>query len=420
MGSVNFQLDGALSNGQEQRIALGLSIAVTFTAITPSVRTAPSGTALVVRLQKQSGGAPTDYIEATIVAGQLVGLVAVGSIAIPAGASSQIYLRVVTASAAQNLTLIAQFGEATGTRAILSWNIDGDAPIDAEWMRMAGPAVGYQIRAAAVTPRTPPPTVAAHLAFAFLDSAGNPVNGGLTVTLAASSGAYSVAWPTGAPPLALPGGCTVVVTVTDLVDTDMVGALIVLELEAPGLGDALCSLDDLRLALGIDTSDADAALTLAIAGASEMIRGLTRRQLSLSRTITAERHVRAGGVPIGRLPLREWPILSIAELRDGDGDVIDPSEYVVEAETGLLRSLSGAVWADLEVDYVTGFAGGIPPDLRLAAVLQAEYLFKQLEPGGGRLGNRGPAQAAVGSPGYLTDDWVPQALTLARRYARAA
>src|SRR3972149_1786749 len=105
--------------------------------------------------------------------------------------------------------------------------------------------------------------------------------------------------------------------------------------------------------------------------------------LTVRRLMRWSRHVRAGGVPIGRLPLREWPILSIAELRDGDGDVIDPSEYVVEAATGLLRSLSGAIWADLEVDYVPGFVAGIPPDLRLAGVLPAAYLFKQLQAGGG-------------------------------------
>lgn len=413
MGVLVLQLDGALSNGQEQQFPLNLTGAITVERISGAVRTAPGGGALTFRLQKQTGASPTDYIQATISSGQLIGLVAAGAIA---NVTSDLFLRIVTANGAQSLTVTAETVEAVAGRSLLSFNLDGAPGVGVEWARVPGPSLATDILALGVMAKTPPSPSSQALILRILDSSGAIVD---SVSINVSpSGFGSFGWPIGAPPLRLPGGSTLSIFASSVFVSGMSGAVFVLELGTPDTGDDLCSVDDVRTLLGIDTPDQDGAIQLAVTAASEMLRSYTLRRLTELAFVTAER-IDPRGLSLAELRLREYPVISVSNLTDDDGNVVSPSSYAVDQAAGIVRGVGGYVFTEpVLVDYTIGYADGLPLDLRYAAMLQAGHLYQQAAGGGGRLGNRGPAQAEAGSPGYVIGPWQPDARDIADRYRR--
>jgi uncharacterized phiE125 gp8 family phage protein len=287
VGLLNIELDGALANGQELQIGLGLTVGSTFTHWTPSLLSAPFGAPFVARIQNESGATPAQYIEATIAISETLAAMVTGAVEIPAAGS--LWVRIVTAATAQNLRGTADYSES-----------------------------------------------------------------------------------------------------------------------------GLAGLADLKAFLGITATTHDALLALALLSASDRIRNHTRRHIT-GRTVLAERNW------IGQTDfwaLDDYPVQQVLEVRDSGGIVIDPSNYRIDGAGGALEGINGYPFlTDWTVDYVSGYAS-VPESLKGAAVMQAAHTFRLSQPGGNRLGDRGPAQAEAGSPGYVVDPWQPDVLEAIRPYVR--
>lgn len=104
---LNVGIDGALFDGQES-VLKGFITQAIISRFAPSVVVAPTGTALTIRVQDQTGAGPANFLEATIAAGSLTGTAVTGSLTI--APEAEFFLRVVTASAAASLAGYIELG----------------------------------------------------------------------------------------------------------------------------------------------------------------------------------------------------------------------------------------------------------------------------------------------------------------------
>ena len=174
-----------------------------------------------------------------------------------------------------------------------------------------------------------------------------------------------------------------------------------------GVVAALTSLARVKEWLGKTGSEDDAILTNLISGQSARIQAYLHRYV-IQQTITGEIHHGHGRE---KLVLDEWPVSAVSEVRE-DGDAIDAATYELDTAKGILyarQNGNASVWSkgsrNYAVDYTAGYAT-TPDDLVDAATKQVVYVFRQSQPGGNRLGERGAVLDPGGSAQYLTGPWA--------------
>ena len=160
----------------------------------------------------------------------------------------------------------------------------------------------------------------------------------------------------------------------------------------------LCTLDDLKQRLGIETkSEHDALLTRLIAGFTRRADSYTHRGLIVTAAAVTEYY--AGGTAY--LQLRRYPIVAITSIKECLGynfteaePLTAGEEYRIvqpgEGDRGVLERL-WCPWrgglGDVQVVYRGGFCAAgatpaagefaLPDDLREAAIQQCSLLFKR-------------------------------------------
>lgn len=133
----------------------------------------------------------------------------------------------------------------------------------------------------------------------------------------------------------------------------------------PAATTGLTTLDMLKLALGITTDDDDDYLEMQIVNASSFVCGILNvaaaqdgtRNLGLE---TLEEY--CSGPLLSRVP-----IVSIEAMADGNGDSLDPADYLVDKITGRLFG-ANTRWANLVYNYT-------PPALPMLVTYKAGWLL---------------------------------------------
>lgn len=138
------------------------------------------------------------------------------------------------------------------------------------------------------------------------------------------------------------------------------------------------TLDEVKDALNITDTNSDSILGSLISAQSAAIQSATNRKL-IKTTYTDYFN---GDHDLKQLCLQEFPVSSITTVHDDTdrdydaGSLISSEDYVVEADTGILRfdTLLTRGQQNIKVVYVAGY-DPVPDDLKLACtyLVAAEY-----------------------------------------------
>ena len=151
---------------------------------------------------------------------------------------------------------------------------------------------------------------------------------------------------------------------------------------------SLCTLEELKLHIGIAQSTHDTLLTALVNEASGIINAETRRIIEIADH--TEFH---DGEFQNSVILHEYPVASESTITlTEDDEAIDTADFAVDFDQGVLRLLDGATFAqgekNVKIVYRAGFnvtgspvAGetDLPFDLRLACKVIAGRLFQLRE-----------------------------------------
>ena len=149
---------------------------------------------------------------------------------------------------------------------------------------------------------------------------------------------------------------------------------------------ALVTLNEVKEALQISGSDDDARLSGYINRATDMIETYCGHRF-LRATYTDEVYSGNNGY---RLPLRNWPVVSISSISNRTGDFNNPSwttvdsgNYTLVTEGGKDRGLvySAIGWpsssGNFKITYIAGYAttADIPGDIKEACIELVSFLY---------------------------------------------
>lgn len=136
----------------------------------------------------------------------------------------------------------------------------------------------------------------------------------------------------------------------------------------------LASLDAAKAALGITGSSEDATLPPLISAASAAITRECNRGSFISETVEESLFIRG----LDAVLLQRYPVSEVVSVTHC-GTTLDPSEYEVDAISGMLIHLSNDGEVDswtrgrLVVRYIAGYElAGVPADLVRAAIMLAQ------------------------------------------------
>lgn len=196
--------------------------------------------------------------------------------------------------------------------------------------------------------------------------------------------------------------------------------LSVLDLVSFGSAASFTDLATVKQCLGLDANDSsqDEQIARLIAGVSQNMKSYMRRAI-VETPHVGEIHSGNGRT---ELLLREFPVVAASGITIlEDGSALDPSSFVVDYAAAIVQRKDGLTFnpgvGNLSVDYVSGFAEGVPQDLNLAAVKQVLYELRLK-------GDRNAISLArskiegVVEDVYLTGDWAQGVESVLRRYQR--
>jgi len=399
-------IEGVLSDALEVELP-SFGQATTLLRFTPRVSTAPSAADAVIRIQKQSGGAPTDFIQATIVNGALLGVQAAGSISLSAGDTW--FLHVVTASGAEwlEVTVIADVANVTG---IIDSTFPGVLvdPFEVEIPSVPGVTTIQRIVARVATAPSGGSCVVK-----IQDGSGAAPPNSITSTI--SSG--STIGTAGVGSIAVGPSTRLYVRATPTNGAEWLQV----ELElAPATGAAALDLTTLACVkdeANISGTTLDALIaTLISAVSAEMTRYMQRQIAPVS--YTSERF---DGEGENWFEVKHPPIRALTAI-NLEGDLGVYSEAVTLAGTKR-DDVAGVVWIgadgfqDLDLVTLLGahigevtYDGGfpvVPLDIAQKACLQVIHELNQTDRRGGRLGLQQKVLDSGGTSTYVVGKWAP-------------
>lgn len=159
----------------------------------------------------------------------------------------------------------------------------------------------------------------------------------------------------------------------------------------PATTRALTTRDRVKLELGLTDTSADAWIDAKVVEVSDLIATHCRR--AFGRTVVLETFRRGRGHASLETVLKGWPVSAIATVSEGD-DALEPTEWLLDASTGILRRVDEAgetvAWSGdvLAVTYTYGWllpgqvGRDLPGDIEAAAVAQirSEWFGRQRDP----------------------------------------
>jgi hypothetical protein len=191
----------------------------------------------------------------------------------------------------------------------------------------------------------------------------------------------------------------------------MHSTLEILEETVDSAGPDLISLDDLKLALGIEGTDEDAALQAAITMQSRLIADYCNRRFGLAQaleTFTYDRHENM--LARQALTLSLYPVVEVTEVLSAG---LAGTDHSFDPASGRLWMTSGFCWVDtVTVTYSGGYELPAHAPARLQqAVIQAvndgrttgsrDAGIREVQHGDTRIAYFTPSMAAASS-GYLS------------------
>lgn len=134
----------------------------------------------------------------------------------------------------------------------------------------------------------------------------------------------------------------------------------------PAATTALTTLDRVKLGLGITDDSSDELLEIQILEQSDVICALLNTAMAQdgTRTLgleTVEEILE--GPTLSRLP-----VVEIEEIRDGNGTIFDPADYLVDKATGRFIGPPSAAWFNLVYNFT-------PPPIPLIVRYKAGWLL---------------------------------------------
>jgi len=175
----------------------------------------------------------------------------------------------------------------------------------------------------------------------------------------------------------------------------------------------LCSIDDVRSYLGIAGAGHDEAIGMLIAAASEAIENYCRRRFAEQDYV--EYH---GGGGHQRVVLRHRPVIAVSGVWDdlarefGEASEIEPDEYVVDAERGII-ALKVGVFSDGHLNVKVAYSAGyevVPGDLAQACTMLVAAWFNLGRTGGDGMVSRSAGGAVFQYPAQPFPEQVIQVL----------
>lgn len=131
----------------------------------------------------------------------------------------------------------------------------------------------------------------------------------------------------------------------------------------------LCSLDDVKQYLGIETTTSDVLITSLINSASAFIESFTNRVFSIADYTEVR-----DGTGNSKMPVCFAPITEITSVK------IDDIEYDVKHTQTLIYFSNGNIFPagimNVELQYKAGYSS-IPLDVKQACIELVAYKFKQ-------------------------------------------
>lgn len=150
----------------------------------------------------------------------------------------------------------------------------------------------------------------------------------------------------------------------------------------------IITVDQLKDHLGVSGNARDERWDTIARGISAFVEKKTRREWAQKARTEVYR-----GTDVPSLPMRHYPIVSVATLTVDGAAFVSGSDFSIDKPHGILYRLGGAPWENVEeqenisVVYTAG-PPAIPDDLVLAALEMAVFVVRA---GGG--------QTSVGVPG---------------------
>jgi hypothetical protein len=142
---------------------------------------------------------------------------------------------------------------------------------------------------------------------------------------------------------------------------------------------ALISMEDAKAILKIQNDENDGILEMQIEGVSSLFNVYTDRILR-DATYT---NLELDGSGTRRMQLPNWPVTTLTSVYLDDELLAEGSDFELDYSTGILTLIEeGAVWTagpkTVKISYAAGYAlTAVPKDLRMAALTQAAFEYKQ-------------------------------------------
>jgi hypothetical protein len=184
----------------------------------------------------------------------------------------------------------------------------------------------------------------------------------------------------------------------------------------------LATLDDVKGDLGITTTTDDAYLQRRIAEMSQVARQYMNRTLQVETVrdqFWLQRDPYPWQVPGGAMPLQlsRWPVVAVTLLVENDIELVEGTDFVVDAEVGQLTRMVAAdpypsLWKTLPitVEYSAGFEP-IPPDVSgaVSRAVKGQYMGRSRDPAiksqsAAGIYTASYIQGGAGAAGVLTPD----------------
>lgn len=178
----------------------------------------------------------------------------------------------------------------------------------------------------------------------------------------------------------------------------------------------ICTASDVKAFLGKDEGETDGALDFIVDGTCRQIERYIR---SVVRHTKIEYETWHGNGVQDIAVLKNGPITSVTLLA-ADGVEMDAStEALINGRT--LTRLSGGKplpWSADVLYLATYWAGyeDIPADLRLAAIQQAAFTYRQSSLAGSRLGLSSRSGPQGETDAFVDGGWLPQVLEVLHTY----
>lgn len=170
------------------------------------------------------------------------------------------------------------------------------------------------------------------------------------------------------------------------------------------------------------------AVSCAIANYCLPSSSLSWLQQSYTETFGDEHYGRGTR---NKIRLGVTPIVSITSVIDNipiGGSLLDASEYVVNARSGILTRLRGKFYCgpeSVQVIYIAGYAASgsgdtyqllVPPDLSMACMEQVAYEFGLRQPGGQFYGTSSVARPDGSLVSQVANNFLPMVTEVLNQY----